>query len=85
MRCHTPWNLKRPRAASWLSPNMQYKERLDQAEARFNELSAKMTDPAVINDSDQYRKVPKHAANWRRWWTSTPIGNVRIANCAMRA
>ena len=38
---------------------MQYKERLDQAEARFNELSAKMTDPAVINDSDQYRKVSK--------------------------
>jgi len=38
---------------------MQYKERLDQAEARFNELSAKMTDPAVINDADQYRKVSK--------------------------
>ena len=38
---------------------MQFKERLDQAEARFNELNAKMSDPAVINDSDQYRKVSK--------------------------
>ena len=38
---------------------MQYKERLDQSEARYNELTAKMTDPAVINDSDQYRKVSK--------------------------
>jgi peptide chain release factor 1 len=38
---------------------MQYKERLDQAEARFNELNVKMSDPAVINDSEQYRKVSK--------------------------
>ena len=38
---------------------MQYKERLDQAEERFNELTAKMSDPAVINDGDQYRKVSK--------------------------
>ena len=38
---------------------MQYKERLDQSETRYNELTAKMTDPAVINDSDQYRKVSK--------------------------
>jgi peptide chain release factor 1 len=38
---------------------MQYKERLDQAEERFNELNRKMSDPAVINDSDQYRKVSK--------------------------
>jgi len=38
---------------------MQFKDRLDQAEARFNELNAKMSDPAVINDSDQYRKVSK--------------------------
>ena len=38
---------------------MQYKERLDQAEARFNELNAKMVDPAVINDSEQYRKISK--------------------------
>jgi len=38
---------------------MQYKERLDQAEQRFNELNAKMADPAVINDGEQYRKVSK--------------------------
>jgi len=86
MRCHTPWNLKRPRAASWLSPNMQYKERLDQAEARFNELSAKMTDPAVINDSDQYRKVSKARselaemvdkyADWKR--TDSELRDARL-------
>ncbi len=38
---------------------MQYKERLDQAEARFNELNAKMVDPAVTNDPEQYRKISK--------------------------
>jgi peptide chain release factor 1 len=38
---------------------MQFKDRLDQAEARFNELNVKMSDPAVINDPDQYRKVSK--------------------------
>jgi len=38
---------------------MQYKNRLDEAEARYNDLTAKMADPAVINDSEQYRKVAK--------------------------
>lgn len=38
---------------------MKYKDRLDQAEQRFNDLTAKMSDPAVINDGDQYRKVSK--------------------------
>jgi len=38
---------------------MQYKDRLDEAEARYSELTAKMADAAVINDSDQYRKVSK--------------------------
>ena len=38
---------------------MQYRDRLDEAEARYNELTARMADPAVINDSDQYRKVAK--------------------------
>ncbi len=38
---------------------MQYKERLNEAEARFEELSGKMADPAVINDSDLYRKTAK--------------------------
>jgi peptide chain release factor 1 len=65
---------------------MQYKERLDQAEARFNELSAKMTDPAVINDSDQYRKVSKARselaemvdkyADWKR--TDSELRDARL-------
>ena len=38
---------------------MQFKERLDQAEERFNDFNAKMSDPAVINDGEQYRKVSK--------------------------
>jgi peptide chain release factor 1 len=38
---------------------MQYQERLNEAEARFNELTAQMADPAVINDSELYRKTSK--------------------------
>ena len=38
---------------------MQYRDRLDEAEARYNELTAKMADPAVISDSEQYRKISK--------------------------
>jgi peptide chain release factor 1 len=38
---------------------MQHINRLQQAEARFNELTAKMTDPAVLNDQDEYRKIAK--------------------------
>ncbi len=38
---------------------MVFKNRLDEAEVRYNELTAKMADPDVINDSDQYRKVSK--------------------------
>ena len=38
---------------------MRYKERLDEAEARFNELTGQMADHAVISDSEQYRKVSK--------------------------
>jgi peptide chain release factor 1 len=38
---------------------MQYKERLDESEARFQELTARMADPAVIGDSEQYRKTTK--------------------------
>jgi hypothetical protein len=30
---------------------MQYSQRLDDIEARFEELTRQMTDPAVINDS----------------------------------
>ncbi|MBV9157475.1 MAG: peptide chain release factor 1 [Acidobacteriaceae bacterium] len=38
---------------------MEYIDRLNEAEARYDELTARMADPAVINDSDQYRKVAK--------------------------
>ena len=38
---------------------MQYQQRLDEAERRFEELTSQMADPEVINDSAQYRKVTK--------------------------
>jgi peptide chain release factor 1 len=38
---------------------VQYQQRLDEIERRFDELTAQMTDPAVINDPSQYRKVAK--------------------------
>jgi peptide chain release factor 1 len=38
---------------------MQFTNRLDGAEVRYNELTAMMADPDVINDSDQYRKTAK--------------------------
>ena len=38
---------------------MQYQQKLDHIERRFDELNAQMADPAVISDSAQYRKVSK--------------------------
>lgn len=38
---------------------MQFTNRLDGAEIRYNELTAMMADPDVINDPDQYRKTAK--------------------------
>jgi peptide chain release factor 1 len=38
---------------------MQYRQKLEQIEQRFEELTAQMADPAVINDSAQYRKIAK--------------------------
>jgi peptide chain release factor 1 len=38
---------------------MQYRDKLDQLEARYADLTAQMADPAVISDGDQYRKVAK--------------------------
>ncbi|MFL6414671.1 MAG: peptide chain release factor 1 [Bryobacteraceae bacterium] len=38
---------------------MQYQDRLDEAEVRFGDLTDRMADPAVINDSDLYRKTAK--------------------------
>ncbi len=38
---------------------MQYRSKLDDAERRFDELTTQMTDPAVINDPQAYRKIAK--------------------------
>ncbi|MEO8098947.1 MAG: peptide chain release factor 1 [Acidobacteriota bacterium] len=38
---------------------MQYQQRLEDIERRYEELTSQMADPAVINDSAQYRKVAK--------------------------
>ncbi|MFN7918847.1 MAG: peptide chain release factor 1 [Bryobacteraceae bacterium] len=38
---------------------MLYRERLDDIEKRFEDLTAQMADPAVINDPDTYRKTAK--------------------------
>jgi peptide chain release factor 1 len=53
---------------------MQYIDRLHEAESRFNELTTKMADPAVINDPEEYRKAAKAqsellelVAKFREW------------------
>jgi peptide chain release factor 1 len=53
---------------------MQYIDRLQEAEARYGELTARMTDPAVIGDQEEYRKVAKAqreleelVAKFREW------------------
>ncbi len=38
---------------------MQYIDRLNEAEARYSDLTDRMADPAVINDPEQYRKTAK--------------------------
>jgi peptide chain release factor 1 len=38
---------------------MLYAKRLDEAEKRFDELTRQMADPAVISDSETYRKTSK--------------------------
>ncbi|MGH9672981.1 MAG: peptide chain release factor 1 [Bryobacteraceae bacterium] len=38
---------------------MQYRSKLDQIEARFEDLNARMADPRVIRDPDQYRGTAK--------------------------
>jgi peptide chain release factor 1 len=38
---------------------MQYQQKLDDIERRFEDLTAQMADPAVINDAAQYRKISK--------------------------
>jgi peptide chain release factor 1 len=38
---------------------MEYARKLDQLEIQFAELTAKMADPAIIADGEQYRKISK--------------------------
>jgi peptide chain release factor 1 len=38
---------------------MEHLNRLEQSEARYEELTRQMADPAVINDSESYRKIAK--------------------------
>jgi peptide chain release factor 1 len=53
---------------------MQFNEKLEQLEKRFQVLTEQMADPAIISDSDQYRKVTKAqselsdvVAKYRQW------------------
>ncbi len=53
---------------------MQFREKLEQLEKRFESLNRQMADPAVIGDADQYRKITKtHSelaeivAGYRQW------------------
>ncbi len=43
---------------------MQYREKLEKLEARFEELTAQMADPAIIGDADQYRKISKQQSGF---------------------
>ncbi len=53
---------------------MQFVQKLEQLETRFEDLNRQMADPAVIGDADQYRKVAKTrseleevVAKFREW------------------
>jgi peptide chain release factor 1 len=53
---------------------MQYTEKLDGIEARFEELTRQMADPELISDTDRYRKTAKQqselgevVAKYREW------------------
>src|SRR5579872_73845 len=57
---------------------MQYQQKLDDIERKFEDLNAQMADPAVISDSAQYRKVSKAhnelaeiVSKYRAWKTAT--------------
>ena len=56
---------------------MQYRPKLDEMERRYEDLTAQMADPAVINDAAQYRKVAKEHSDlqetvgkYREWKTA---------------
>src|SRR6202140_178618 len=68
---------------------MQYQQRLDDIERRFDELNAQMADPAVISDAAQYRKITKaHSeladivAKYRDWKTAS--GNLEQARAMLQ-
>jgi peptide chain release factor 1 len=53
---------------------MQFVQKLEQLEKRFEELTQQMADPAVISDGDRYRKVTKEQSElsdlvvkYRQW------------------
>jgi len=55
---------------------MEYRQRLDESERRFEALTVQMTDPAIINDTREYRKIAKAqndlgelVAKYREWKT----------------
>ncbi len=68
---------------------MQYRKKLDDVERRFAELEAQMADPAVIADSDKYRKVTKAqselseiVAKYREWKVAN--GNLEQARAMLQ-
>jgi peptide chain release factor 1 len=68
---------------------MQYQQRLDEIERRFDELNAQMADPAVIGDAAQYRKITKaHSeladivAKYREWKAAS--GNLQQARAMLQ-
>ena len=54
---------------------MQFVPKLEQLEKRFDELTRQMADPAVIGDSDQYRKAAKAHSELPKWW---PIPRLEV-------
>ena len=57
---------------------MQYQQKLDDIERKFEDLNRQMADPAVISDSAQYRKVSKAqselseiVSKYREWKTAS--------------
>jgi peptide chain release factor 1 len=68
---------------------MQYQQRLDDIERRFDELNAQMADAAVISDAAQYRKITKaHSeladivAKYREWKAAS--GNLQQARAMLQ-
>ena len=56
---------------------MQYLEKLEDVERRYEELTAQMADPEVIGDAAQYRKISKQQSDlvdvvnkFREWKTA---------------